>query len=284
MSKGIDFEILVARIEKAFHNLPGAEVIHNIKLKTDKGVTRQIDILITIDTGRFIFKTIIECKNKKAKIEVSYIDAFKELVRSVGAHQGIIVSASGFQKGALNSSKDTNIHLYQLSQVAELEKYLLEYRLNFLSLKHQSKDIVVRFKEIKDINNNLTSRTLLTSPILNEKVSIADIATDFLSRNKDDIINALLCSPSNLAGVLPIIGTTEINIEPSLPLLFQTDTAFTEVTGFRALIETTLSVKPLEIINISEYRDLLEAKTHALIIDFKIDDQIQQWIADQNSS
>lgn len=276
MNKGREFEELVAFIERIFHNLPGAEVQHNVKLKNNKGVERQIDILITINTGRFTFNTIVECKNTKSKTKISDIGSFKELVESVCGHQGILVSASGFQKGALKSSEDSNILLYQLSQVVELERYLLQYRLNFYNLTHRSRDIVVRFKEGKDINSNVTSKTPLYSAIIDKKVSIAEIARDFLGRNIEGIIDALLRSPQGIAGKDSITGMTEISVEPALPLIYDENNSSSEILGFNANIETTLSVKPLDVVNIFEYKELPNNKTHALIFDFKIDNQIQE--------
>lgn len=282
MNKGREFEELVTFIERIFHNLPGAQVQHNVKLKNNKGVERQIDILITINTGRFTFNTIVECKNTKAKTKLSDIGSFKELVESVGAHQGILVSASGFQKGALKSSNDSNILLYQLSQVAELQKYLSEYRLNFYNMTHRSKDIIVRFREAKEINNNVTSKTPLYSAIIDKKVSIAEIAKDFLVRNTDGIINAMLQNSQGIIGKDSITGTAEISVEPELPLIYYENNSSSEILGFDAIIETTLSIKPLEVVNISEYKELTNNRTHALIFDYKVDNQIQEWIAAAN--
>ncbi|MGI8583895.1 MAG: restriction endonuclease [Chitinophagaceae bacterium] len=111
MNKGKDFEALVALVEKAVHNLPGVEVLHDVKLPTKYGGERQIDIVLKEIRGRFIYLTIIECKNTNAKVTVNMVGAFKELKDSVSAHQGIFVSASGFQSGALLSAKDENIFL-----------------------------------------------------------------------------------------------------------------------------------------------------------------------------
>jgi predicted helicase len=120
VNKGKDFEALVALVERAVHNLPGVEVLHDVKLPTKYGGERQIDIVLKEKRGRLTYLTIIECKNTNTKVTVNTVGAFKELKESVNAQQGIIVSAAGFQSGALLSVKNENIHLYQLSQVKEL--------------------------------------------------------------------------------------------------------------------------------------------------------------------
>ena len=45
MSKGKDFETLVALVERAVNNLPGIEVFHDVKLPTGYGSERQIESL-----------------------------------------------------------------------------------------------------------------------------------------------------------------------------------------------------------------------------------------------
>ena len=178
MNKGKDFEALVALVEKAVHNLPGVEVLHDVKLPTKYGRERQIDIVLKENRGRFTYLTIIECKNTNTKVTVNTVGAFKELKESVSAHQGIMVSAAGFQSGALLSAKNENIHLYQLSQVKELEEHLQHQRFIMYELKHTSKLVTIKYREKKTINQDVTLYTELFSPLLNRKVSILDIIFD----------------------------------------------------------------------------------------------------------
>ena len=88
------------------------------------------------------------------------------------------MSAAGFQSGALLSAKDENIHLYQLSQVKELEEHLQHQRFIMYELKHTSKLVTIKYREKKPINQDVTLYTELFSPLLNRKVSILDIIFD----------------------------------------------------------------------------------------------------------
>lgn len=267
MNKGKEFEKLIATVEEAVHNLPGVQVLHDVKLPTKYGGERQIDILILEDRGRFTYKTIIECKNTQSKVTVNTVGGFKELVESVGAHQGIIVSASGFQKGALLSTKDTNIFLYQLSQTSELEEHLKNFRFNIYQVTHTSKDFTVKFKERKEINDKITIYEKMFSSVLNKSVSIVEITEDFLAKARPGITDALIRKVTEPEKVQIIMGATEIKVDFPLPLIFESNNEVTEVTGFETVLATEFFTSPTSVTNVSEYKDIIESKTHALIIE-----------------
>jgi hypothetical protein len=277
MNKGRNFEKFIADIERALNNLPDVKVFHDVKLPDTTGGKRQIDVLIIDERGRFVYKTIIECKNTKAKVGINTVDAFKEVIRAVGAHQGIIVSANGFQRGARRAIKDTNIHLYQLSEAPELEKYLKKCRFNIYELKHESKDIVVGFNALNKINEDVTSKSLLYSTFTDNPVSISDIAKDFLASKHQIIADAMVRSVCDPFKAQTIIGSTEIIITFPSPLIFRKDNDQTEVAGFRATIETTLTTRPSDIKSVSAYDDIVRVKTEALIVELNLDEQCYQW-------
>jgi restriction endonuclease len=278
MGKGRDFEKLVSDIERALYNLPGVTVTHDIKLPDVNGGKRQIDVLITDERSRFVYKTIIECKDTKSKVDINVVEAFKGLIRSVGAHQGIIVSANGFQAGALRAIKDTNVYLYQLSQSAELENHLKEFRFNVYELKHESKDIVVGFNQPNQVNEYVTSKSPLFSSATSKSVSIAEIAKVFLEARHQSIADAMLRSVTDPFKAQTIISSTEISIKFLVPMIFIKDSVQTEVAGFRAIIETTLITGPLELKNVSAYNDVVRAQTEALIFELNWDGNSYQWL------
>lgn len=265
--KGKEFEELIAAVEEAVHDLPGVQVYHNVKLPTNYGGKRQIDILIEEERGRFKYKTIIECKNTNSKISVNTVGAFKELLESVGAHQGIIVSSSGFQKGALESAKQSNIYLYQLSQISELEHHLKKARFNIYELSHTSKDFTIRFKKKKPINNLLTIHDKLFSPHFKKHVTIVEITQHFLDKIKSSIADSLIRKVTVFEEWQIIQGETTIEIHFTYPIIFTKKSESTELSGFESVLQTQFFTAPVSTKGVSEYKDVVQSKTHALVYD-----------------
>lgn len=63
---------------------------------------------------------IVECKLWKSKVPKEKVMALKSIVDDVGADRGIIVSEKGFQSGALDAVRNTNITL--VTSIEEFEK------------------------------------------------------------------------------------------------------------------------------------------------------------------
>lgn len=271
MNKGKDFEELVTLVERAVHNLPGVEVLHDVKLPTKYGGKRQIDIVLKENRGRFTYLTIIECKNTKAKVNVNTVGAFKELMDSVSAHQGIIVSAAGFQKAALLSAKDENIFLYQFSQINQLAVHLKHHRFVKYELKHTSKLVTINFREKKSINRDITLYTEIFSAMINRKVSIVGIMQDFLNRMGSSIADMLVRKIKDPLTPQSITGNSIIKINFSTPIIFSKGNLTTEIIGFHGEIESQMFTAPTETKNISEYKDAAEKKTFALVFEVEYD-------------
>jgi len=69
------FERLVALIEKSLAPHHNVEVKHDIRIKDNSGILRQVDVLIKYNIEpRFDLKVIIECKDHKRKISLDYIE------------------------------------------------------------------------------------------------------------------------------------------------------------------------------------------------------------------
>lgn len=65
---------------------------------------------------------IIECKNWNTKVPQEKIHAFNTVVQNIGANHGLVISKSGFQPGAFEASKNTNLMLLSYSEFQELFK------------------------------------------------------------------------------------------------------------------------------------------------------------------
>ncbi|NNG42755.1 restriction endonuclease [Pseudoalteromonas sp. NEC-BIFX-2020_002] len=103
IDKGRQYEWLISKI---FHNERysiNTKVIPdtNLDSKFTDG-TRQIDILVENDK----FKTMIECKNHSRPIDLKAVESFLSMFKDTSADFGILVSASGFTKSAIQRVKE----------------------------------------------------------------------------------------------------------------------------------------------------------------------------------
>lgn len=98
---------------------------HNAQLKTNDG-TFQIDVLIeTAQLGGATIKTVVECKqyNNNNPIKRQQIQILNDNLKQIGAHKGIFISTSGYQKGAIDYAKRYGIALIQI--VDNAVKYIV---------------------------------------------------------------------------------------------------------------------------------------------------------------
>jgi len=89
----------------------------------DSGVKRQVDVTAYSPDEKRI---IIECKLHKRRVGINYIDAFYTVISvDVGADGGIMVSQSGFTKGAVRSAQAKQIALATLNEDATEHDFIL---------------------------------------------------------------------------------------------------------------------------------------------------------------
>ncbi len=106
---GAGYEKLVAVIEAALN--PNNVVTHNIKLRENCGVDRQIDVHIE---GKNV---IVECRERRSRVNLNQIGAFADLCRETNS-SGIFVAQKGFSKNAIKKAKHANIQTFILSKVS----------------------------------------------------------------------------------------------------------------------------------------------------------------------
>jgi restriction system protein len=70
-----------------------------------------------------------ECKRWRSRVPQAEVQAFRTVVADAGAHFGLFISASGFQSGAFEVVKHTNVHLldWQEFQKLFLERWCRRY-------------------------------------------------------------------------------------------------------------------------------------------------------------
>ncbi len=89
------------------------------KVKGKSSVEHQIDVLTKHSDGIHEYKTAIECKHWKNKINKDIVMKVSDIVEDAGLNKGIIVSKMGFTEDGISVAKYRNIGLVELREVEE---------------------------------------------------------------------------------------------------------------------------------------------------------------------
>ena len=111
------------------------DVRHNVKLKGPDG-ERQIDVLVVHDHANVRYLTVIECKDFRGKVNVTYIDSFASKLIDIKANKGILVSRRGFTKTAVQKAKRLGIELCMIDTAEHLLKGMVKEIPVMLSVIH----------------------------------------------------------------------------------------------------------------------------------------------------
>lgn len=111
------FEQLVARIEQDAE--PGVTVTSPARLRcTVTGRLREVDAAIRTPSGRL---TTVECRKRRGRQDVTWIEQLATKRRSLGADKTIAVSASGFTTAAHQIASRNQIELKTLEPITQAQ-------------------------------------------------------------------------------------------------------------------------------------------------------------------
>jgi len=102
-----DLQIYVAKILSEI----GLSVTVGQTVSTARGEI-ELDVMAIDETSLEKIRYIIECKNWEANIPQSVIHSFTTVMHETGGNIGFIIARNGFQSGAIEFVKYTNIKLY----------------------------------------------------------------------------------------------------------------------------------------------------------------------------
>lgn len=97
----------------------GAKVEHDVLVKGRSGLEHQIDVLITIDAGPVVSRTLIQCKDWGSPVKKSDVQALWGVINDVPGSNGFFVARSGYQDGAKQYAAHNGIKLYVLRKPIE---------------------------------------------------------------------------------------------------------------------------------------------------------------------
>lgn len=110
-------ELLVAQIEKS--SLPEDAKLSSPGFLLDKvtGVKREVDILIEYEIGTHPVKIILECRDRNSPQDATWIEQVVGKISDIRVDKAIVVSSSGFTKGALVKAEDKKIETRTYSEI-----------------------------------------------------------------------------------------------------------------------------------------------------------------------
>lgn len=141
----------------------------------------KIDVWVRFTKFGLETKWVIECKDWNSAIPKEKVLALKSIVEDVGADRGILISAAGFQSGAVRACEKTNITLTDLDGMKEtasedliasilhrIESRAVElrYDLNNLYISERTGPNSVSSKPLPGVDGNVVMRAIGTLAVL----------------------------------------------------------------------------------------------------------------------
>lgn len=119
---GQDSEILIQKYYQLLMNrtskVKGCSPVlvqHNVSVAGKSGATHQIDVYWEFEIAGVNYKTIIEVKDWKSCVKKEQLTSFKSVLDDIpGNPNGVFISYSGFQKGAITYANHHGIKLVRV--------------------------------------------------------------------------------------------------------------------------------------------------------------------------
>ncbi len=97
----------------------GMELHRQVTLELPRGSV-DVDVFASETVDGIAHKTICECKNWRTNIPKEVVHAFRTVMQETGANRGYVISRVGFQRGAVEAAKATNVELVTWQQFQEI--------------------------------------------------------------------------------------------------------------------------------------------------------------------
>ncbi|WP_109013659.1 restriction endonuclease [Klebsiella pneumoniae] len=107
-----------------FKNL-GANAKTNVTVEGVRGISN-IDVVVESKYLGTDFKWFVEAKYWNSNVTKEIVHAFFTVLQNTGADRGFIISKKGFQSGAIEATKHTNISLYTLDEFKKKTNHLVQ--------------------------------------------------------------------------------------------------------------------------------------------------------------
>ena len=126
--KGKEFEELVHYVYSNLLKMEerNAIISRNVIIKGNDNTTNEFDIYYEFKKVGILHRVAIECKNHNRPIERMHMHDFAGKIESVAPLLGVMISVSGFQKGAYEIAKKKGIILLEEKDLPHLNEILAE--------------------------------------------------------------------------------------------------------------------------------------------------------------
>lgn len=127
---------------------------NNCKVKGKSEVNHQIDVLTVHSDGMHDYKTAVECKYWKEKINKDIVMKVSEIIEDAGINKGVIVSKNGFTPDGISFAKYKNIGLVELREIKDSDWKQKGEIFGFKSQVHSPQILAVKIDNNEGINKN----------------------------------------------------------------------------------------------------------------------------------
>lgn len=139
MNSGKELEEYVQRVYTFLLNMrdEGVAVERDIHLTGKSGAKHQVDVFYEFKRAGVSHRVIIECKDHSRPIDKDRVQSFIIKIQEIGGVSGIMVSQSGYQKGAKEVAKQYDIILLTTNDLPPMP-HLLGERIGNVALPDET--------------------------------------------------------------------------------------------------------------------------------------------------
>ncbi len=163
------YESITKYIYETLGSKTGVKVVgfgSNCKIPGKSGINHQIDILTTHSDGIHSYKTAIECKYWKEKINKDIVMKVAATIEDAGIEKGVIVSKTGFTKDGAEFARYKNIGIVELKEIGETVQDIEEKQLKIASIEI-STFVIIRRPDILSIEFEYSENGGIEKEIIN---------------------------------------------------------------------------------------------------------------------
>ncbi|HEO9243325.1 TPA: restriction endonuclease [Klebsiella variicola] len=184
-----------------FKNL-GANAKTNVTVEGVRG-SSNIDVVVESKYLGTDFKWFVEAKYWNSNVTKEIVHAFFTVLQNTGADRGFIISKTGFQSGAIEATKHTNISLYTFEEFKAKTSHLVQSNIlkSFLnrailtSTRYwgHTKEIRIKYElryEMFDYREILSCAVILiivTDLIIDEEITYPLDVSRYIGKQKEPI-------------------------------------------------------------------------------------------------
>ncbi len=109
---------LQTKVGQLFAEL-GCHVSVGVTVELVRG-KKEIDVLVIDSASQPVSTYAVECKHWRASVPQEVAHSFRAVAADLGVHHAFVVSTNGFQSGAYEAVKHTNIHLVSFVELQQI--------------------------------------------------------------------------------------------------------------------------------------------------------------------